>query len=107
MTMYRIIKADDGAVIGSTEKPVYIYRKSTGSFVQTDEQNAQGVAWKGTPYNLRDREGVGAEETVIVIEFDGAEATADTAEEVSDLDGLTVDHEYRLTLLELGLADEI
>lgn len=107
--MYRIIKTDDGAVIGSTEKPTYIYRKYTGCFVQTNERNAQGVAYKGTPYNLRDREGVGANETVIVIEFDGAEVTADNAEKVIGIENALCEQdaaaEERLAAIEDALCE--
>ena len=107
--MYRIIKADDGAVIGSTEAPRFIKKSSAGCFVQTDEANAQGVAFKGTPYNLRDREGVDAEETVIVIEFDGAEVTADTADKVVEIEDAMCEQdtavEERLAAIEDALCE--
>lgn len=75
--MYRIIKAESGAIIGATEKPRYIYRKSNGCYVETKDENAPGIAFKGVPYNIQDREGVGAEETVILVEFDGGDAVSE------------------------------
>ena len=75
--MYRIINVSGGAEIGSTEKPRFIRRKSTGCYVQTTEDEAQGVAFRGTAYNLQGREGLGAGETVMLIEFDGGEAVGD------------------------------
>lgn len=99
--MYLIIKTDDGAVIGNTEKPIYIYKKSTGCFVIADEQNAQGVAYKGTSYNLRDREGVGADETVIVVEYDGGDDTMQ-AESASVVASIAF-----VTLAEGGSIDDV
>ena len=78
--MYRIINTNDGVEIGCTEAPRFIRKSSAGCYVQTDELAAQGIAFKGTPYNLRDREGVGAEETVLLVEFDGGEVVGTTAE---------------------------
>lgn len=75
--MYRIIKEKTGAEVGSTEKPIFIRKKSNGCYVQTSEAEAQGIAFKGTPYNLFGREGVGADETVMLVEFDGGDAVSD------------------------------
>lgn len=73
--MYRIINANGGVEIGSTEAPRFIRKNSAGCYVQTDEKNAQGIAYKGTPYNLQGREGVDAEDSVLLFEFDaGGEA---------------------------------
>ena len=73
--MYKIINTNDGTEIGSTERPRFIKKKSTGCYIQTDEQNAQGVAYDNIAYNLQGRDGIGADETVFLIEVDaGAES---------------------------------
>ncbi|MBR1647937.1 MAG: hypothetical protein IJ685_14435 [Selenomonadaceae bacterium] len=79
--MYKIIDTKDGAVIGRTETPLFIRKKETsGCYVQTKAELAQGVAYLGTPYNLQGRDGVGAEDTVILVEVDaGTEADKTTA----------------------------
>ena len=43
-------------------------------------------------------------DTVMLEETDAGPMVAAAHELSSDIDGLTVDHEYRLSLLELGLA---
>ena len=78
--MFKIINTKDGTEIGSTETPRFIKKKSTGCYIQTDKQNAQGVAYKGTAYNLQGRDGIGADDTVLLIEYDaGTEADRNAA----------------------------
>ena len=93
--MYKIINIKDGSTVGSTEKLYFIQKKeSTGCYVQTDEQNAQGVAYLGTAYNIQGRNGVGADDTVILIEYDaGTESdknSAAIAENSAAIDNLIV-----------------
>lgn len=80
--MYKLINTNGGAVIGTTESPRFIYKKSTGCFVETNEANAQGVAYKGAAYNLFGREGVGVDGTVMLVEYDAGE-TVDAATELT------------------------
>ena len=93
--MFKIINTKDGSTIGSTEKLQFIKKKnSTGCYVQTDEENAQGVAYLGTAYNIQGKDGVGADDTVILIEYDaGTEAdknSAAIAENSAAIDNLIV-----------------
>lgn len=71
--MYRIVNTTTGQDVGKTDNPRFILKHSNGCYNQTDEENAQGIAYRGTPYNLLDREGVGAEETVMLIECDAGD----------------------------------
>jgi hypothetical protein len=71
--MIRVINTATGETVGYTEQARFIKRSSAGVFIQTDEEHAQGVAYMGKPYNLRDRDGLGVEDTVMLIEFDGGE----------------------------------
>lgn len=75
--MYRIININTGDVIGMVDEVIYIRRKeSSGSLVKANPSNAEGIAYRSVPYNLSGRDGVGAEITVVVNEFDGAEEIA-------------------------------
>lgn len=80
-----------------TEKLNYIRVHTSGVYLLTDVNHAEGVAYQGTPYLFAD----GA----IVCEVDAGEAMQTTEKTVSDNDAMNVDQEYRLTLLELGLNE--
>lgn len=72
--MYRIIIQKTGETLGYVEEPRYIYLAPSGSYVQCNEENAQGIAYKSTPYNLFGREPLNAKiDTVILTEIDGGE----------------------------------
>lgn len=77
--MYKIIDTRDGATIGRTDKPLFIRKKeTTGCYVQTNVESAQGVAYMGTAYNLQGKDGVGATDTVILVEVDAGTETDET-----------------------------
>ena len=93
--MYKIITNTGETYL--TEKPTFIRKHENDCFVLTDINHAEGVAYHGTPYLFAD----GA----ICYEVDkGADILA-TEKTVSDNDAMSVDQEYRLTLLELGLTE--
>ena len=103
--MFRIIK--NGVNIGMTETPTYIKQAENGCYILCPEQEASGIAFAGAPYHLLGREASEAMaelETVMLEETDAGPMIAESHQLSSDIDGLTVDHEYRITLLELGLA---
>lgn len=93
--MYEIRK--DGGVIALTEKPNYIRLHPDGFYILCEQKEAQGVACHGTPYMFAD----GA----ICYEVDKGADILETEKTVSDNDAMSVDQEYRLTLLELGLVE--
>ncbi len=101
--MYKIIK--DGEEIAITEKINYIKQNTNGVFVSCTEREAQGVAVRNTAYNLLGRGGMSNCETVIAIEVDGGEHIQSGEASQTETDVLVVDHEYRLTLLEMGVAE--
>lgn len=83
--MYKIINTKNGAVIGCTETPLFIRKKnSTGCFIPATKDMAQGVAYLSTPYNLQGREGVGADDTVILVEVDAGTEADKTAATVAE-----------------------
>ena len=105
--MFRITNTRDGKSLGMTEAPNYITKAENGSYVLCPEPEASGIAFAGTPYRLLGREapeGMEGLDAVMLEETDAGPMVAAAHELSSDIDGLTVDHEYRLTLLELGLA---
>ena len=78
--MYKIIDVKDGATVGRTETPLFIKKKETsGCYVQTKAESAQGVAYRGTAYNLQGKDGVGATDTVILVEVDAGTEADETA----------------------------
>lgn len=71
--MNQIINVSTGDTIGYAESVRYIKRSSSGAFVQTDEEHAQGIAYMSKPYNLYGREGLGLEDTARLIPIDSGE----------------------------------
>lgn len=106
--MFTITRTNDGERLGMTETPTYIKQAENGCFVLCPEpEEASGIAFAGTPYHLLGRdtpESMANLETVMLEETDAGPMVAAAQELSADIDGLTVDHEYRITLLELGLA---
>ena len=80
-----------------TEKLTYIRIHSSNVFLITDQQRAEGVGYHGNFYLFADG--------VQVYEVDKGADILETEKTVSDNDAMNVDHEYRLTLLELGLTE--
>ena len=93
--MYKIITNTGETHL--TEKPNFIRKHENGCFVLTDVNHAEGIAYHGTPYLFKD----GA----MVCEVDKGADILETEKTVSDNDAMSVDQEYRLTLLELGLVE--
>lgn len=72
--MFEIYNITKDYLVGYIEQPRYIYLSPNGSYVQCDEQVAQGIAYESTPYNLAGREALNAEvDTVILREVDAGE----------------------------------
>ena len=73
--MYKIIK--DGATVGLTGAPNYIKKLDNGCYGLCSEQEAQGVAFNGTPYQLEGRTEMGGLEAVTVAEVNEIDVTND------------------------------
>lgn len=100
--MYKITK--DGASLGMTEHPTYIKQASNGCLVLCPETEAAGIVWDGTPLHLLGRDELEGRETVMLEEVDGGPELLTAVDALSDIDAMNVDHEYRLTLVSLGLT---
>ena len=108
--MFRIIKTSDGEILGMTEAPTFIKQAGNGCFITCPEPEASGIVFGGTPYQLLGREAMESEEgleTVMLETADSGVILAQYQQLAADSDAISVDHEYRLTLLELGVAEEV
>lgn len=101
--MYKIVKG--GVTVAMTEAPTYIKRAENGCFVLCTEEEAQGIAYCGTPYHLLGRAEMEGVESIILEKTDAGEEIQAAKQQAADADGMLVDQEYRLTMLELGLED--
>ena len=73
--LYKIIDTSTDEIIGMTAAVNYIRRKpETGALVVAKKiQDATGIAYKSTPYNLSGTDGIDADITVVISDFDEAE----------------------------------
>ena len=101
--MYKIIK--EGKAIATTEKLNFIKQSEKGIYISCNETEAQGVAVNNKAYNLIGRQAMNECETVSIFEFDGGASIQTGEENQTATDTLIVDHEYRLTLIEMGVTE--
>lgn len=102
--MYKINRI--GECVGMTESPTYIKQAANGCYVLCSEPEASGISYEGTVYHLLGRAELKGVDTVSLEETDTGTELMATQAAVADTDAMNVDHEYRLTMLELGLSDE-
>ncbi len=88
--MYRMIKTD-GTAVGSTDAVRYIKISSSGCFVESGKENAVGIAYKGTAYNLFGHDEISGADQVLILEQDSAQ--------------IVTDHDERLTVAENAALD--
>lgn len=104
--MYKITK--DGVSLGMTEAPNYIRQSEDGCFILCPEPDALGIAFAGGAYQLAGREPMEGTAGDVALEKVDAGAEIHAAKlAAEDADGMIVSQEYRLTMLELGLTDEL
>lgn len=77
--MYRIIKISDGTEVGVTDSVVFIRYGNSGCFVPTTQDEAIGVAYNGTPYNLVGFDEIEGADTVVVSKIDAGEVMKEMA----------------------------
>ena len=83
--MYKIIKAADGSVLASTDKPVFVRNQENGCFGLCEEEEADGVCVGGTVYDLPAGAVISGAEDVFLQEADGAAEQAAIQEQVREL----------------------
>ena len=77
--MFIIRNAETGKEIGRADKLVYIRKhKENGSYVGATEEQAEGIAFRGTPYTLFGKDGVDGP-AVVLMQADAGEAIGDAA----------------------------
>lgn len=105
--MYKLI-TNGGESLGITEAPNYIRQSENGSYILCPEPEASGIAFAGNVYQLLGREPMeGSAGVVVPEEVDAGEEIHAAKLAAADADGMIVSQEYRLTMLELGLTDEM
>ena len=67
--MFRIIKTD-GTELGVTESVNYIKIHKNGCYTTATKEDAIGIAFRSTPYNLMGHEDIADADTVFVREID-------------------------------------
>ena len=103
--MFRYIKVSDESVIGSVERPTYIKTSDNGCFVICDEDDYCGVAFEGSAYHVVGRPSLGDDIVDILVDFvDSGSEITNQGKAIDDIDAMSVDQEYRITMLELGLS---
>ena len=86
--MYRIIKTD-GTELGITDQVTYIKFGANGCFTNATVEDAIGVAFNSTPYNLFGHDEIEEADTVIVSQIDGGAAVGSLLETINVLLGVT------------------
>lgn len=86
--MYRIIKTD-GTELGITDQVTYIKFGANGCFTNATVEDAIGVAFNSTPYNLIGHDEIEGVDTVIVSQIDGGAAVGSLLETINVLLGVT------------------
>ncbi len=102
--MYKITKID-GTDVGYTDSVIYIKIASNGCFIQTDNQNAIGVAYAGTPYNLFGHNEIPGVDEVMVVEQDGGQKIGTVELMNADLTETAANLLYELDKLKLGVTE--
>ena len=84
--MVRIVSATTGETIGYTESPRYIRKhEENGCNVEACADNATGIAYKSTAYNILNSGGEVADavDTVIVLDHDAGDTLGESTNNVS------------------------
>ena len=99
--MYQIIKRD-GSTVGCTEQPRYIRRAENGCYVEAERQNAVGIAFEGTVYNLFGHSEIQGAPEVLLTERDAGPAILSSELTGSDHDEAIAELTERIANLEIG-----
>lgn len=105
--MYRIIRVNDGVELGVSDSIVYIKVSNAGSYIETAQEEAIGVACNGTPYNLFGYSEIEDAETVIVIKDDSGRAILECEKKNAQIvEQLTLADETAIELYEAHIEQE-
>jgi|GEM_PF-7031396 len=94
--MYKIIRSN-GEALGYAESVVFTKKKGV-NIIEAKPEDAAGIAYRSTAYNLAGTEGVGAAETVSVYAVDGGEA-------ITDADAKTAENAEAVAALEDAMCE--
>lgn len=103
--MYSIVAAD-GREIGIVESPIYIFKQSNGVYGLCSDVSADGIAFKGVPYQLIDRPKMGDNLTSVrLIEID-AGSRISTQEKLGIQNSANIDYISMMADIELPNESE-
>lgn len=105
MHMYKIVDAKTGQIYGAVETVTYIKISDNGTYIVASPDEAVGVAFNSNPYNLIGHDEISGAKTIVPIEFNSGDDIFKLNQAADDNDEMSVDMEYRLTMLELGLNE--
>jgi hypothetical protein len=106
--MYRIVNTHNGKTIGFTTAVRYIKVKpSTGCFIQCPFEDAEGIAFAGTPFNLSGKEALaeGLQTVIIGEEDDGVTMSEAIGEAVTPIDEVLCDFDSDIEEIKEALCD--
>lgn len=101
--MYRVFK--DGEQLALLESPRFIKLQPNGYFGTCEEAEAQGVVIDNIAYSIDNR--LEGRQSVSYQKVNVGDLIASLEAMQAQIDELTVDHEYRLALLEVASSGEV
>ena len=112
--MYRITQHNGAALIGFVDELRYIIRDpASGIFARAfGEHDADGIAVRGTPYNIGDEEKIPGADFVDIDEVDGSEytfhqqnVTRRNTGDIGDMQQLILEQDNELCLVQEAIMD--
>lgn len=92
--MYEIISKETDKLISYSDKLLYICRAKSGSYIQTDKENACGIAYNSTPYNISGKEPLDTNlETVIIKEIDSGKILFELSQQIQAIENALAEKE--------------
>ena len=81
--MYKILK-EDGTTLGYTEYLHYIKKSESGCFIEATEEDAIGIVFNGTPYNIYGQPNIEEAETVLLQKTDAGTEQREIQDKISN-----------------------
>lgn len=81
--MFKVIKTT-GEELGFADALRYVKFSAEGALIETTKDEAIGIAYKGTAYNLPGKTAIPDAETVLTVEVDGGEEVAALKERLAN-----------------------
>ena len=99
----------NGELVGVCDKPRFVMKNpKSGAYIQTTEENAEGIAVRGTLFNINGKEIIPDAPMAIIREMDGFEMLFDNSKETGqqktqiDQNRADIDFISAMTDIDLG-----